>query len=205
MTRAVLPQTIRESRLIAVFRGLSPDRVVAVADVLERVGIVVMEITMDSPQAERSIELLAKRSLVGAGTVMNVGEAAAAVEAGATFLVSPHTDPGVLEWADGRGVPVLPGALTPTEIMTAWNAGAAAVKVFPASLGGPGFLKAVGGPMPGIPLIPTGGITAQNAAAYLEAGAVAVGIGGWLTGHEDLGVIAERAVATTELVPRSSG
>ncbi|MFW2339063.1 MAG: bifunctional 4-hydroxy-2-oxoglutarate aldolase/2-dehydro-3-deoxy-phosphogluconate aldolase [Acidimicrobiia bacterium] len=205
MTRTELPAAIPGSRLIAVFRGLHPDRVVAVADVLDRAGIGVLEVTMDSPVAERSIERLASRSVVGAGTVMNVAEAEAAVAAGAAFLVSPHTDLDVVEWAVDRGVPVLPGAFTPTEIMVAWNAGAAAVKVFPASVAGPGLLKAVGGPMAGIPLIPTGGVTAENAAAYLEAGAIAVGLGGWLTGHADLDVVAERAAATVESAAASSG
>ena len=200
MTRTVLPELIRDSRLIAVFRGLMPNRVSAVADVLQASGILVMEITMDSPEAEKSIERLAPRTVVGAGTVMDVADAEAAVAAGAAFLVSPHTDFGVVEWAADRGVPVLPGALTPTEIVTAWNAGAAAVKIFPAAVGGPGLLRAVGGPLSDIPLIPTGGLTAENSASYLEAGAVAVGIGGWLTGPADLGVIAQRATATVEAV-----
>jgi 2-dehydro-3-deoxyphosphogluconate aldolase/(4S)-4-hydroxy-2-oxoglutarate aldolase len=124
---------------------------------------------------------------------MSVAEAEAAVAAGATFLVAPHTDQVVARWAVERGIPMVPGAFTPTEVVTAWNAGVAAVKVFPASVGGPDLVKALRGPLAGLPLIPTGGITADNAAAFLDAGAVAVGVGGWLTDHADLGVIADRA------------
>jgi 2-dehydro-3-deoxyphosphogluconate aldolase/(4S)-4-hydroxy-2-oxoglutarate aldolase len=90
---------------------------------------------------------------------------------------------------------MIPGAFTPTEVAVAWNAGAAAVKVFPASVGGPGLLKAIRGPFGDLPLVPTGGITASNAGAFLAAGAVAVGVGGWLTDHDDLAVVGERTRA----------
>ena len=171
----------------------------AVADTLRTSGIRVVEVTMDSPEAERSIDLVAQTgAVVGAGTVISVAEAEAAVAAGASFVVAPHTDLSVVQWAVERGVPVVPGALTPTEVMTAWNAGATAVKVFPASVGGPAYLNAIGGPLEGVPLIPTGGITADNAAAFLVAGAVAVGLGGWLTGHASLDVVARRAAQTIE-------
>jgi 2-dehydro-3-deoxyphosphogluconate aldolase/(4S)-4-hydroxy-2-oxoglutarate aldolase len=98
-----------------------------------------------------------------------------------------------------RGIPMIPGAFTPTEVATAWGAGVAAVKVFPASIVGPGIVSALRGPFGDLPLIPTGGITAVNAASYLEAGAIAVGIGAWLTDQDDLTVIDERAAATVEV------
>jgi 2-dehydro-3-deoxyphosphogluconate aldolase/(4S)-4-hydroxy-2-oxoglutarate aldolase len=199
MIRVSLPESIVDTRVIAVLRGLGPDRVMAVADTLRTSGIRVVEVTMDSPEAERSIDLVAQTgAVVGAGTVISVAEAEAAVAAGASFVVAPHTDLSVVQWAVERGVPVVPGALTPTEVMTAWNAGATAVKVFPASVGGPAYLNAIGGPLEGVPLIPTGGITADNAAAFLAAGAVAVGLGGWLTGHAGLDVVARRAAQTIE-------
>ena len=199
MIRVSLPESIVDTRVIAVLRGLGPDRVMAVADTLRTSGIRVVEVTMDSPEAERSIDLVAQTgAVVGAGTVISVAEAEAAMAAGASFVVAPHTDLSVVQWAVERGVPVVPGALTPTEVMTAWNAGATAVKVFPASVGGPAYLNAIGGPLEGVPLIPTGGITADNAAAFLVAGAVAVGLGGWLTGHASLDVVARRAAQTIE-------
>lgn len=199
MNRARLPEVVVETRVIAVLRGLNPDRVDTVAQILREAGMGAIEVTMDSPEAARSIERLAHSGpSVGAGTVMSVAEAETAVAAGATFLVAPHTDQTVVRWAVERGIPMIPGALTPTEVMAAWDAGVAAVKVFPASVGGPAFLKALRGPLGGIPLIPTGGITAENAGAFLDSGAVAVGLGGWLTDHPDLEVVAERAASAIQ-------
>lgn len=199
MNRARLPEVVVETRVIAVLRGLNPDRLDTVAQILREAGMGAIEVTMDSPEAARSIERLAHSGpSVGAGTVMSVAEAETAVAAGATFLVAPHTDQTVVRWAVERGIPMIPGALTPTEVMAAWDAGVAAVKVFPASVGGPAFLKALRGPLGGIPLIPTGGITAENAGAFLDSGAVAVGLGGWLTDHPDLEVVAERAASAIQ-------
>ncbi len=138
--------------------------------------------------------------LLGAGTVTSIGQAAAAVDAGAAFLVSPHYDPSLTAWAASRGVPFIPGGLTPTEIHAAWASGAPAVKVFPASIGGPEGLAAIKGPFPDIDLIATGGIRARNARAYLDAGALGVGVGGWLTEHSDLDVVIERAGALVAAV-----
>jgi 2-dehydro-3-deoxyphosphogluconate aldolase / (4S)-4-hydroxy-2-oxoglutarate aldolase len=199
VSRALLPSAIADRRIIPVLRGLAPARAGDVTGVLRAAGIDVVEITMDSPDAVASIESASGDGfVVGAGTVMSVGEADAAVAAGAAFLVSPHTDFEIVEWAVERAVPMIPGAFTPTEVAAAWRAGAAAVKVFPASIAGSEILSALRGPFGDLLLIPTGGITADNARSYLEAGAVAVGIGGWLTGHDDLRVIAERAATTIE-------
>jgi 2-dehydro-3-deoxyphosphogluconate aldolase/(4S)-4-hydroxy-2-oxoglutarate aldolase len=131
--------------------------------------------------------------LLGAGTVLSVDAAERAVEAGAGFLVAPHTDPTIVEWAAARGIPTFPGALTPTEILAAWRAGAAAVKLFPASAVGPAFVREVRGPFRDIPLVPTGGVTAETAPSFIAAGAVAVGLGSWLTGSGDPATVAERA------------
>lgn len=189
--------------MIAVLRGLEPDRAESTARVLYRSGFTTVEITMDSPDAVSSIErCLGDGAVVGAGTVMSVVDAAAAVAAGAEFLVSPHTDLDVVRWATERGIPIIPGALTPTEVATAWSAGAAAVKIFPASVGGPGLLKALRGPFGDLPLVPTGGITGSNAAAFLAAGAFAVGVGGWLTDHGDLAIVSERAEAIADVCHR---
>ena len=135
---------------------------------------------------------------------MTAEEASQALDAGARFLVMPHTDVGLVAWAAGRGVPVFPGAMTPSEIVAAWNAGAAGVKVFPAGSLGPGFIREVRGPLSRIPLIPTGGITAENVGAFIAAGAVAVGAGGWLTGSRDPATIRERAAALVAAVARGA-
>lgn len=199
MNRALLPSAIADQRVIPVLRGLEPERVGDVTGVLREAGMGVVEITMDSPNAAASIEATAGDGIVvGAGTVMSVAEADAAIAGGAAFVVSPHTDFEIVSWAVERRIPMMPGAFTPTEVAAAWGAGVAAVKVFPASIAGPGLLSALQGPFDDLPLIPTGGITADNAASYLAAGAVAVGIGGWLTSQRDLSVIAERAAATIE-------
>lgn len=204
MTRTNLPKAITDQRVIAVLRGLDTDRVDMVTETLHDSGIDTVEITMESPNAAESIRSAAARasSVVGAGTVMSIADAEAAVAAGAAFLVAPHTDLAVVRWAVDRSVPIVPGCFTPTEVMAAWSAGAAAIKIFPASVGGLELLKAVRGPFGDLPLIPTGGVTAGNAGAFLGSGAVAVGVGGWLTGQEDLGVIAVRASAIAAICRR---
>ncbi|WGM20294.1 bifunctional 4-hydroxy-2-oxoglutarate aldolase/2-dehydro-3-deoxy-phosphogluconate aldolase [Paenarthrobacter sp. OM7] len=144
---------------------------------------VVFEITMDSETAVADITKLRNAgATVGAGTVLDKEQAAAALDAGAEFLVSPYLDEDLVGWASAQGIPVSPGALTPTEIVRAWNAGAAAVKVFPASVAGPQLIRELRGPLGHIPLMPTGGMTAENVRGFIDAGAVAAGVGGWLTG-----------------------
>lgn len=184
-------------RVVAIGRGLPADHVGRIAEGLHAGGIRAFEITLNSPGALGSIAMLARawgqRLLVGAGTVLDVERAAQAADAGARFIVSPHTDPGLIGWAVGRGLPVFPGAFTPTEILAAWNAGATGVKLFPASVAGPAFVREFRGPFRDIPLIATGGVTIESAPTFLAAGAAAVGIGSWLTGDGDPEGIAERA------------
>ena len=200
MNRAQLPIEIIEGRVIAVLRGLETSGVEMVVDVLLDAGVGVVEITMESPNAVASMRsAINAGAVVGAGTVMSIADAEAAVDAGAIFLVAPHTDLEVVEWAVDRSVPIVPGCFTPTEVANAWSAGASAIKIFPASVGGPDLLSAVRGPFGNLPLIPTGGVTAANAAAFLAAGAVAVGVGGWLTNHDDPDVIGVRASAIVEI------
>jgi len=132
--------------------------------------------------------------------VVTIDQADRAITAGAVLLVSPHLDPKLIEWSISNSIPLIPGALTPTEVATAWAWGPPAVKIFPAGTVGPGYVTSLLGPYPGVPLIPTGGIDAGNALAYLEAGAVAVGIGGWLTGVGDPSEITRRALLLREAV-----
>lgn len=203
--RPALPTAIVEGRVIAIARRVEPSTLPAVAEALAANGIRAFEVTLNSPGAIESIRLLAdgalgERLLVGAGTVLSIAEAEAAVAAGAHFLVTPHLDPALVAWAAERGVPILPGAFTPTEILTAWRAGAAAVKLFPASVAGPAFIRDFRGPFPEIPLVPTGGVSVENAAEFLRAGAVAVGLGSWLTGVGDPAEVARRAASVVAAI-----
>jgi len=194
MSRTPLPEEVTDSRVVAVMRGLGTDRAVDVAAAALAGGVSVFEVTMESPGAATTIEaLVAGGHIVGAGTVLSVDDAHVAVESGARFLVSPHTDEEVVTWATDRNHPIVPGAYTPTEISQAWRHGASAVKLFPASIGGPGLVRAVLGPLGGVPLMVTGGVDGTNIASFLSAGAFAAGVGGWLVDHDDLTTVTERA------------
>ncbi len=194
--RPAIPDGLVTSGVVAIARRLTADNAPHVADALADGGVLAFEITLNEPvdAALRAIDSVASRApglAIGAGTVLSIDAARLAIDAGATFLVMPHTDPELVAWAAARGIPTLPGASTPTEILAAWRAGAAAVKVFPASVVGPAFVRECRGPFPYIPLVPSGGVTAETAAAFITAGAVAVGVGGWLIGDaESVGVTA---------------
>ena len=154
-------------------------------------GIPVVEITMTVPGALEVIRELAKNAgkefLVGAGTVLNSEMAGRCLEAGAEFLVSPGFNGGMVAYAAREGKLVMAGALTPTEVITAWEAGADFVKIFPCGqVGGAKYIKALRGPLPQIPLVPTGGVNLQTAAEFIEAGAAALGVGGELVPAEAL-------------------
>jgi 2-dehydro-3-deoxyphosphogluconate aldolase / (4S)-4-hydroxy-2-oxoglutarate aldolase len=169
---SVLDQ-IAAQRFVAILRR-PPDLDAAAEELLEA-GIEVLEITLDTPGALDAIRRWSERATVIAGTVRTLAEAEAAVEAGAQAVVSPVTVREVVDWCSARKVPVVPGALTPTEVELAWQSGASMVKVFPAGLGGPRYMRSLLGPLSDVPLIATGGITPENAADFLAVGAVAVG------------------------------
>lgn len=176
-------KTLNEVSIVAVIRAPSADAAVAMSHALVKGGVTGIEVTFSTPGAADAIARVAKElpnALVGAGTVLDAAELHAACAAGAKFLVSPHFDPELLQKARERGVPYLPGALTPTEIVRAWKAGAACVKLFPGSAVGPGYVKAIRGPLPDVPLMPTGGVDEKNLGEWLKAGVVAVGMGGAL-------------------------
>lgn len=184
-----MPTGITGAGVIAIARRLSPTRALDIADALAAGGLGALELTLNEPEAEalRAIELAAARAQemglqIGAGTIRSIEAAGRAVGAGATFLVMPHVDRDLVAWAAERGIPALPGCATPTEVLTAWRAGAAAIKLFPASVAGPAFVRELRGPFPEIPVVPSGGVTLENAPAFITAGAVAVGLGGWLLG-----------------------
>lgn len=199
--RPALPKEVTETGVVAIVRAASTARVGAAVDTLVECGITCVELTLTMPQAVACIFELVKRlgdsACIGAGTVLTRDQARECIGAGAQFLVAPSVVPDVVETAVSAGIPCLPGALTPSEIVAAWNTGASAVKLFPASLGGARYLRDVRAPLPDIPLIPTGGVGIDDVPGYLAAGAVAVGLGSPLFGESlrdgDLADLAERA------------
>ena len=207
-----LPAEIVDSRLLAVLRAPTSDHLAEAARRLASCGIRCIEVTLTTPGALGVIEELAARrpnqAIIGAGTVVTRQQAQDAIAAGATYLLSPLFAPEVVEAGIANGVPVIPGAATPSEIAAAWRSGCAAVKVFPAaSLGGPAFIRSVLDPLPDIALVPTGGIGEQDVPDYLHAGAVAVGVGSPLTGSSlssgDLSDLEQRARAFLDATERS--
>jgi len=205
--RPPIPGLISERRAIAIGRNVTAAAAPRIGEALVAGGVHVMELTLNEPEADAlaSIGALARAApdldaLVGAGTVLSIEAAARAVDAGARFIVMPNCDPDLIAWCAGRGVPCLPGALSPTEIYAAWSAGASAVKLFPAAAVGPGYLKQIAGPFPDIPIVPTGGVSAETAGDWIAAGGVAVGMGGWLIGDGDLPGVTERARLVTAAV-----
>jgi 2-dehydro-3-deoxyphosphogluconate aldolase/(4S)-4-hydroxy-2-oxoglutarate aldolase len=178
---------ITEGGVIAILRGVQRDDAVAVADAVVDAGVTALEVTADTPNAMSSIEAIADRvddAVVGAGTVLDAETARAAQLAGAEFLVTPTVNRDVIRTANRYGTPIAVGAYTPTEALDAYEAGADLVKVFPAKTGGPDHVAAIGGPLPQIPLVPTGGVGAGNAGDYVDVGAVAVGVGSSIVDDE---------------------
>jgi 2-dehydro-3-deoxyphosphogluconate aldolase/(4S)-4-hydroxy-2-oxoglutarate aldolase len=210
--RAAVPVGLTDGGVVAIARRLDPAAVPSIADALLEGGIRAFELTLNEPEATAiaAIDAAARHAAgsglaIGAGTVLSIASGQRALDAGATFLVAPHLDLEVVAWAAARNVPMLPGAATPTEVLAAWRAGAAAVKVFPASALGPQFVRELRGPFPDIPLQPTGGITVDNAADYIAAGAIAVGMGSWLFAGGTPESIAERARRAVEVVAAARG
>ncbi|HAF70563.1 MAG: 2-dehydro-3-deoxyphosphogluconate aldolase/4-hydroxy-2-oxoglutarate aldolase [Acetothermia bacterium 64_32] len=200
-----------DSGALGIIRVQTAEDLVRIAKALYEGGLSCLEITMTTPGALRAIEEARgelPEVLMGAGTVLDGPTARQAILAGAQFLVTPTVELDVIEVAHRYGVPVIPGAMTPTEILTAWEAGADMVKVFPAEVLGPSFIKAVHGPLPQIPLVPTGGITADNAGGFIRAGAALVCAGGWLVDKKAVAggryeVLTENARRLVEAVRRA--
>jgi 2-dehydro-3-deoxyphosphogluconate aldolase / (4S)-4-hydroxy-2-oxoglutarate aldolase len=187
-------EAIRSRRIVAILRRVAePARVV---QALREGGIGVVEITLDSPAALETIRRLRDDPglVVLAGTVRTADEARAAAEAGAQACVGPALVPEVLEACRGAGLPAIPGAMTPTEVETAWRLGAAMVKLFPAARLGPGYVRDLRGPFADVPLLVTGGVDGSNAAAFLRAGAAAVAVGSALAGTPDVAAAARQLV-----------
>ncbi len=182
MTRASVVARIHEVGLVPVVRAQSADDAEALSHAIAAGGVSVLEITLTVPGAidviRRVVASGGDDMLVGAGTVLTAEDARAAVDAGAQFIVAPGFDAGTVAWCQAHDVPVLPGALTPTEVIQAWRAGADFVKVFPCgAVGGASYLKALKAPLPQIDLVPTGGVTLAAAGDFIRAGASALGVG----------------------------
>ncbi len=198
MNKSEVMQRLRDTGIIPVVRAESADEAMRAVDAVKAGGVDIVEITMTVPGAMRLIETLANRYghevLVGAGTVIDPRTALECMSAGAQFIVSPALNEETIECCRSNNVAVLPGALTPTEVVRAWSAGADAVKVFPAgAVGGASYLKSLKAPLPQIELVPTGGVSLKTAGDFIKAGAMALGVGADLIdlnalreGREDL-------------------
>lgn len=182
MNKQQVRERLETAGVIPVIRAASPEEAILAATAVAAAGLPIAEITMTVPGALEAIATLQRQMgpavTIGAGTVLDVDTARRCLAAGAAFLVSPGLDVAVIAAARQADCLMLSGALTPTEITAAWRAGSDLVKVFPAgSLGGPAYIQALRGPLPQIPLVPTGGVRLDNVAAYFAAGATAVGVG----------------------------
>jgi len=200
--------------IAAVIRAPDGQQLVEVAEALLAGGVDVIEVTFTVPQAHRVLEQVAaalgERILLGAGTVLDTQTARIALLAGAQFIVSPTLDLRVIELCRRYDKLVMPGALTPTEVLTAWQAGADVVKVFPSDVTGPRYLKALRGPLPQVRLMPTGGVDLETLESFVKAGACAVGLGSALVEKEavqagNLQRIRKLAVQYVELMAKARG
>lgn len=210
MTKQTILSTIREIGLVPVVRTTSADSAFKAIEAIFEGGVLTAEITMTVPGALRALEKLADhfgdRMLLGAGTVLDPETCRACMLAGAQFFVTPALNFKTIEMAHRYSKPIMPGALTPTEVLAAWDAGADIVKIFPCdNVGGPKYIKALKGPFPQIEMIPTGGVSLTTAGDFLKAGASAVAVGGELVDAKTIkegnyAIFTERAKRFLEVV-----
>lgn len=201
-----LSPILLESRVIAVLRAADASYLRPAAEALAEEGVRSFEVTLTTAGGVDAIAELAgalgSDVEVGAGTVLTVEDLDAVLAAGARYVVTPHTDPELIRAAVERGVAIVPGGLTPTELRTGWVAGASAVKLFPASAVGPRYVKDLHGPFPGMPVIPSGGVDRASAGEWIRVGCPAVSLGGPLLGDAlsggDLGALRQRARQVVE-------
>jgi 2-dehydro-3-deoxyphosphogluconate aldolase/(4S)-4-hydroxy-2-oxoglutarate aldolase len=215
MSRRDALARIQELGVVPVVRADSAQEALALVEAIRAGGIDVIELTMTVPGAVRVMAEIEQRLgdavVLGAGTVLDPETARACMLAGASFVVSPIVDEPTIARCRTYSVPAIVGALTPTEVVQAWRAGAAMVKVFPCgAVGGPAYLRALKAPLPHIPLLPTGGVSLETVASFIEAGASAVGAGGDLADPRriregDPGAVTERARRYLEAVARARG
>jgi len=210
MEKSDVIRKISEVGIVPVVRADSPEMAARAVAAIQEGGVPILEITMTVPGAVRLIEALSskvsKDVLLGAGTVLDAETARACILAGARFVVSPALHPGTIECCRRYGIVVMPGALTPTEVVAAWSAGADFVKVFPCgAVGGASYIKSLKAPLPQIPLVPTGGVSLKTAADFIKAGSAALGVGADLVDIAALregkdSVVTERARQFVQIV-----
>jgi 2-dehydro-3-deoxyphosphogluconate aldolase/(4S)-4-hydroxy-2-oxoglutarate aldolase len=205
---------IRQTGVIAIMRAQSSDQLIAAADAIKAGGVRVIEVTMTTPGA---LEVIAQASakygqdvLFGAGSVLDAETARAAILSGAGFVVAPTLNLDVVALCSRYSVPVMPGCYTPTEMLTAWEAGADMIKLFPASVGGPDLVKAILAPLPQLEIVPVGGVRLDNAAEFIAKGAAALGVGSSLVNQKllasgDMDELAKRAASFVREVKRGHG
>jgi len=190
MKKDIALQRLMDCGVVAVIRAQSASQLQDIAHALLEGGVIAIEVTMSTPKAisgiEKLVDALGDKAVIGVGTILEPATCAAAIHAGAEFVVSPIFHAGVVETTRRLGKISIPGAYTPTEVLTAWSAGADCVKVFPATTLGPGYLRDLLAPMPFLKLTPTGGVDAKNAGDWIKAGAVAVGAGSSLVSKDAL-------------------
>ncbi|HTZ74170.1 MAG TPA: bifunctional 4-hydroxy-2-oxoglutarate aldolase/2-dehydro-3-deoxy-phosphogluconate aldolase [Candidatus Aquilonibacter sp.] len=214
-TKSEVLQWMRDVGVIPIVRVDSTDLARRAVAAIHKGGISIVEITMTVPGAVRVIEELAaemgETTLIGAGTVLDPEKARECVRAGAHFIVSPALNPKTIAYCNDEDIVILPGALTPTEVVNAWSLGGDMIKIFPAGeVGGAGYIKALKGPLPQIKMIPTGGVSLATAKSFLEAGSEALGVGGDLVSVSALkqgldARITERAKQFVEIVKQFRG
>ncbi|MCC6341627.1 MAG: bifunctional 4-hydroxy-2-oxoglutarate aldolase/2-dehydro-3-deoxy-phosphogluconate aldolase [Bryobacterales bacterium] len=213
MNKQTILKNILDIGIVPIVRASSYEDALASVDAIYEGGIRAVEITMTVPGAIHALEKVADKlgdkMTLGAGTVLDPETCRACFLAGAQFIVTPALRPATIEMARRYSKPIMPGALTPTEILTAWEAGADFVKVFPCgNMGGPKYIKALKGPLPQVEMIPTGGVNLETAGEFLKAGAAAVAVGGELVDAKSLkektfGVITDRARQYLEAIARA--
>ncbi len=200
---------VERNRAIAVIRANQPEIAYKMALSVAAGGMQLIEITWNTKKSVEVIKQLRSEFpelVIGTGTLLNMAQLQNAIASSAQFLFTPHVDIAMIKTAVDAGVPIIPGALTPTEIVRAWNAGASCVKVFPVqAVGGANYIKSLQAPLGKIPLIPTGGVTLDNAQEFLDAGAIAVGVASdlfpfQLVADQDWDAIAQRARTLTQIV-----
>ena len=205
---------IRDTGVIAIMRAQSSDQLIAAADAIKAGGVRVIEVTMTTPGA---LDVIAEAThrygedvLFGAGSVLDAETARAAILAGAGFVVAPTLNLAVIALCNRYSIPVMPGCFTPTEMLTAWEAGADMVKLFPAEIGGPALLKAIRAPLPQLEIVPVGGVTLDTAADFIRSGAAALGVGSSLVNQKlldtgDMTELTRRAAGFIEEVKKGRG
>ena len=205
---------IRDTGIIAIMRAQSSSQLISAADAIKAGGVRVIEVTMTTPGALDVIAAASQKYgaevLFGAGSVLDAETARAAILAGADFIVAPTLNLDVIALCNRYSVPVMPGCYTPTEALTAWEAGADMIKLFPASFGGPGLIKAMRAPLPQLEIVPVGGVNLDTAASFIQAGAAAMGVGSSLIDQKlldsgDMEALTDRANAFIQAVRLARG